>query len=224
MVAFFHGETCFFSLKHLDLLTGVFEINSKIRKSHFLFLQTKNMEGRYRKKFAKVKNALKRIFPMSEICWKINSWDYKRIQTDVEATFITGIFLVSVKNFLLLIWSFVKFWFKYWTTRNVDSCHMTGRYFFICCWFILDKKNTIYLTVKIADGVIDTFQCFCHALFSSFECRPLISAVPQVMKYCTNSNWCMFLILVFEMNLIQKVPKSPTWLNATIICKFNRKK
>ena len=28
----------------------------------------------------------------------------------------------------------------------------------------------------------------------------------------------------FEMNLIQKVPKSPSWLNATIICKFNRKK
>lgn len=86
------------------------------------------------------------------------------------------------------------------------------------------QKNTIYLAVKIADHVIDTFQCFCHVLFSSFKCRPLISAVPQVMKNCTISNWCMFFTLVFEMNLTQKVPKSPMWLNATIIRKFNQKK
>ena len=130
---------------------------------------------------------------------------------------------------------------NFWTKKNIwfHILNEVAVPLYKRCWFmphdrplffdlrlihIRQKKNTIYLTVKIADGAIDTFQCFCHALFSSFECRPLISAVPQVMKYCTTSNWCMFLILVFEMNLIQKVPKSPTWLNATIICKSNRKK
>ena len=50
-----------FSCENSDLLGGVFEKN-KIRESHFFFI--KNMDKKHRKKFADVKNTLKRIFPM----------------------------------------------------------------------------------------------------------------------------------------------------------------
>ena len=53
--------------------------------------------------------------------------------------------------------------------------------------------------------------------------------MPRSYKRRTSSNEKLYYfelmhVLYFGMNLTQKVPKSPVWLNATIIRKFNQKK
>ena len=55
LVAFFHGETCFFSPKHLDLLTGVFGSTAKFENRIFYFYRQKIWKENIGKSLLKLK-------------------------------------------------------------------------------------------------------------------------------------------------------------------------